>query len=221
MQTTIKPGFAAQVKSATDPAHRDAEGSQFMSQLLDGALPREAYVALLAQQWFIYASLEAGGRALADDPTVAPFLHDSLLREHALEQDLEFHLGTEWREKITELPATARYAARLREVAETWPAGFVAHHYLRYLGDLSGGQIIRRIMERTYGFDTDGVRFYIFDEIAKPKPFKDDYRAAMDAMVLDDAEKQRFIDEVSDAFRFNRAVFAELDGEVAQMRADG
>lgn len=221
METTIEAGFAAQVKAATDPAHRDAEGAQFMSQLLDGKLPREAYVALLAQQWFIYSALEAGGRGLAGDPMVSPFLHDSLLRERALEQDLEFHLGTRWREQITALPATERYTARLREVSETWPAGFVAHHYLRYLGDLSGGQIIRRIMERTYGFETDGVRFYIFDGIAKPKPFKDDYRAAMDAMVLDDAEKLRFIDEVSDAFRFNKAVFSELDGEVARMRTDG
>ena len=221
MQTTIEPGFAAQVKAATDPAHRDAEGSQFMSQLLDGKLPREAYVALLSQQWFIYSALEAGGRGLADDPLVAPFLHDTLLRERALEQDLEFHLGAGWREQITPLPATERYTARLREVARTWPAGFVAHHYLRYLGDLSGGQIIRRIMERTYGFETDGVRFYIFDQIPKPKPFKDDYRAAMDALALDDDEKLRFIDEVSDAFRFNKNVFVELDGEVARMRADG
>ena len=221
MQTTIEPGFAAQVKAATDPAHRDAEGSQFMSQLLDGQLPREAYVALLSQQWFIYSALEAGGRNLAADPLVAPFLHDTLLREQALEQDLEFHLGAGWREQITALPATERYTDRLREVSTTWPAGFVAHHYLRYLGDLSGGQIIRRIMERTYGFETDGVRFYIFDQIPKPKPFKDEYRAAMDALELDDDEKLRFIDEVSDAFRFNKDVFAELDGEVARMRTDG
>lgn len=219
MQTKAPEGFAAQVRIATDPAHSDAEGSQFMSQLLDGKLPAEAYIALLSQQWFIYRDLEASGRALAGNPVVDPFLHDSLLREAALEQDLEFHLGPEWRSKISALPATERYAARLREVSPEWPAGFVAHHYLRYLGDLSGGQIIRRIMERTYGYETDGVRFYIFDEIAKPKPFKDDYRAAMDALELSDDEKQRFIDEVSDAFAFNKALFVELDGEVARMRA--
>ena len=219
MQTITEPGFAARVKAATDPSHRDAEGSRFMSHLLDGKLPREAYVELLSQHWFIYRDLEAGGRALADSPVVVPFLHDALLREQALEQDLAFHLGDDWQDRITALPATERYAARLREVSSTWPAGFVAHHYLRYLGDLSGGQIIRRIMERTYGFETDGVRFYIFDEIPKPKPFKDDYRAAMDAIDLDEQEKQRFIDEVSAAVRFNKDLFVELDGEVARMQA--
>ncbi|WP_024796359.1 heme oxygenase (biliverdin-producing) [Tomitella biformata] len=219
MQTKAPEGFAAQVKIATDPAHRDAEGSQFMSQLLAGELPAEAYVALLAQNWFIYRDLEAGGRALAGDAVAEPFLHDSLLRESALEQDLAFHLGEDWQDKVSALPATERYAARLREVSPSWPAGFVAHHYLRYLGDLSGGQIIRRIMERTYGYETDGVRFYIFDEIAKPKPFKDDYRAAMDALDLSEEDKLRFIDEVSAAFQFNKDLFVELDGVVAQMQA--
>ena len=219
MQTKTPEGFAAQVKIATDPAHRDAEGSQFMSQLLDGALPAEAYVALLAQQWFIYRDLEAGGRALAGHPLVDPFLHDSLLREQALEDDLAFHLGAGWRDKVTALPATERYTARLRAVSPDWPAGYVAHHYLRYLGDLSGGQIIRRIMERTYGYDTDGVRFYIFDDIAKPKPFKDAYRAAMDALDLREEEKLRFIDEVGAAFNYNRDLFIQLDGEVARMQA--
>lgn len=221
MQTKTIDSFAARVKAATDGAHTDAEGSQFMSQLLEGKLPVEAYIALLAQQWFIYRDLEESGRALADNELVAPFLHDSLLREKALELDLEFHLGEDWREKITALPATEAYAARLREVSPSWPAGFVAHHYLRYMGDLSGGQIICRIMQRTYGFESDGVRFYIFDEIAKPKPFKDDYRAAMDAMNLDADEEARFTNEVADAFAYNKGLFVALDGEVARMQAAG
>lgn len=203
-------GFAALVKSETDDAHRAAESSSFMSDLLGGALPEEAYVGLEAQSWFIYEGLEAGGRDLADDPVVAPFLDDALLREERLAQDLEFHLGAGWRTRIEMLPATARYVARLRAVARTWPVGFVAHHYLRYLGDLSGGQIIRTLMTRTYGYDTDGVRFYIFDAIEKPKRYKDAYRTKMDELDLSAAQKQQFIAEVEAAFLFNRDMFAEL-----------
>jgi heme oxygenase len=95
-------------------------------------------------------------------------------------------------------------------VAFDWPAGLVAHHYLRYLGDLSGGQIIRRLVGRAYGLDTDGVRFYVFDEIPKPKPFKDAYRAALDAVPWDEEEKARVVAEVSLAFRLNRDLFADL-----------
>ncbi len=213
MSTSPAPGtegLAALVKRSTDAAHRAAESSPFMSDLLDGALPEAAYVELEAQSWFLYRALEAGGRELAGDPLVAPFLDDALLRQDALEADLRHHLGDDWRARVTMLPATERYVARLAEVAAEWPAGFVAHHYLRYLGDLSGGQIIRTLMARAYGYDADGVRFYIFDGIAKPKPYKDDYRAKMDALPLSDQEVARFIAEVDAAFGLNRALFDEL-----------
>ncbi|QDQ97397.1 heme oxygenase (biliverdin-producing) [Tomitella fengzijianii] len=208
--TTQTQGLAALVKSRTDDAHRAAESSSFMADLLDGALPEAAYIELEAQSWFIYRALEAGGRSLADDALVAPFLDDALLRLHGLEQDLEHHLGARWRESISMLPSTERYAGRIAEVVDTWPAGFIAHHYLRYLGDLSGGQIIRTKMSRAYGYDTDGVRFYVFDSIAKPKPYKDRYRAKMDALPIGGAETERFIAEVADAFRLNRDLFADL-----------
>ncbi len=48
---------------------------------------------------------------------------------------------------------------------ERWPGGYVAHHYTRYLGDLSGGQIIRDRAEAwDFARKGDGVRF-IFDAI--------------------------------------------------------
>ncbi|WP_182347521.1 heme oxygenase (biliverdin-producing) [Tomitella gaofuii] len=214
--TARADGLAALVKSRTDEAHRAAESSSFMADLLDGALPEAAYVELEAQSWFIYRALEAGGRTLAGNALVEPFLDDALLRLEGLEQDLEHHLGAHWRSSIAMLPATERYVERIAEVVATWPAGFVAHHYLRYLGDLSGGQIIRTKMSRTYGYDIDGVRFYIFDAIAKPKPYKDGYRAKMDALPIDDAESERFIAEVADAFRLNRDLFADLGGRFAR-----
>lgn len=217
--TTRADGLAALVKSRTDEAHRAAESSTFMAELLDGRLPEAAYIELEAQSWFIYRALEAGGRALAGDPLVAPFLDDAQLRLGGLEEDLRFHLGPDWRSRVAMLPSTERYAERIAEVAAAWPAGYIAHHYLRYLGDLSGGQIIRTKMARTYGYERDGVRFYIFDEIAKPKPYKDAYRAKMDALGLDEAETDRFIAEVSDAFRFNRDLFADLGGRFSRTEA--
>ena len=54
-----------------------------------------------------------------------------------------------------------------------WAGGFVAHHYTRYLGDLSGGQAIGRLMKRHFGFETNGILFYLFDQIADPKAFKE------------------------------------------------
>jgi len=119
--------------------------------------------------------------------------------------------GADWREKIAPLPATQRYVDRIEEVGATWAGGFVAHHYTRYLGDLSGGIFIGRVMQRRFGFETNGVGFYLFDDIADPNAFKDVYREQLDAAPWDAAERERVIDEVLLAYRFNTELFEDLD----------
>ncbi len=51
-------------------------------------------------------------------------------------------------------------------------------------------------MQRHFGFETNGVGFYLFDQIASPKAFKETYREQLDAAGWDEAERERVIDEV-------------------------
>ncbi|MDJ0419166.1 heme oxygenase (biliverdin-producing) [Rhodococcus opacus] len=207
-------GFAERIKAGTDAAHRETEQSRFVGALLAGELTSDGYAELLAQTYLVYRELEDAGRTHTGNPVASPFLHDELLRVPSLEADLEFLRGPSWRETVSALPATTRYVERLREVAYEWPAGFVAHHYIRYMGDLSGGQIIRRMLERAYGYTTDGLQFYIFDDIPKPKVFKDTYRAKLDAAPLTPEDQQRVIDEVNFAYRLNGDLFAALEADI-------
>lgn len=214
VQRGEEPGFAERIKSETGAAHHETNQARFIRALVDGELRPEGYAALLAQTYLVYAKLEEAGRAHASDALVAPFLSDELLRVPALEADLEFLRGPGWRETITPLPATRAYLDRLDAVAFDWPAGFLAHHYIRYLGDLSGGQIIRRMLERTYGYRTDGLRSYTFDDIPKTKPFKDSYRAKLDSAPLSQQDRQHLIDEVTFAYRLNGQLFADLESDI-------
>ena len=202
--------FSAAVRARSVGAHSSTEGADFMSDLMRGEGSREDYVALVAQHWFIYEALETAAARMSGDPVASRFLSDKLTRLPALEADLEFLIGTDWRERIAPLPTTARYVARIAEVGATWPGGFVAHHYTRYLGDLSGGQFIARVMSRRFGFETNGIGFYVFDDIADPAAFKDVYREQLDAVPWDAAERERVIDEVLLAYRFNTELFADL-----------
>lgn len=183
-----------------------------MQALLGGRLGVAAYTDLASQLWFIYRELERTGRALADHPSVGPFIDPALLRTAALETDLRRLRGPAWRDETTPLPATRAYASRVAEVARCWPPGYIAHHYTRYLGDLSGGQVIRSHAERTWGFghNADGVRFYVFDEVGNPAAVKRAYRARLDALPLDEAGRLRLAAECKLAFRLNVAVLAEL-----------
>jgi len=202
--------FSQALRERTRSGHSQSEGATFMTDLMEGRGSRDDYIALVAQHYFIYEALEAAAEAQKGDAVAAAFITPQLIRLPALEDDLQFLLGDGWRDQISPLPTTARYVARINEVAATWSGGFVAHHYTRYLGDLSGGQIIRTLMQRQFGFETNGVGFYLFDQIAKPKEFKETYRDQLDAVAWDDAERERVIDEVMLAYRFNTELFVDL-----------
>lgn len=208
--------FSQALRERTWSSHGDSEGADFMKDLMTGKGTREDYIALVAQHFFIYEALEAAAAGFVDDAIAAPFIAPQLTRLPAIEDDLRFLIGDDWREQIHPLPTTQRYVDRINAIAaEHWSGGFIAHHYTRYLGDLSGGQAIRRLMQRQFGFETNGVGFYFFDQIASPKEFKETYRDQLDAVEWDAAERERVIDEVVAAYRFNTELFVDLSAAKA------
>ncbi|MFJ8884312.1 heme oxygenase (biliverdin-producing) [Streptomyces sp. NPDC102402] len=218
--TATTTPFSTLIRTASHEQHMEAESSSFMSDMLGGRLGVDAYARYTEQLWFVYRALEDGAEALGEDPVAGPFIQPELMRAAELERDLTHLRGEGWREGLEPLPATAAYAARVAECAREWPAGYIAHHYTRYLGDLSGGQIIRGTAEKTWGFERkgDGVRFYVFEQISNPAAFKRGYRELLDAVNADDLEKQRVVDECKRAFALNTAVFREL-GEAFPLSA--
>jgi len=201
--------LSVRLREGTRPEHEQAEASGFVEQLLAGRLDVAAYADLAAQQLAVYRALEAESAVVRSDARGADLVFEELTRVPSIERDLAFLLGPQWRERITVRPATLTYVAHLEGVGSD-VARYAAHAYTRYLGDLSGGQIIKRMLERHYGLGPDGLAFYTFDEIPKSKPFKDLYRERLDGLGLDDAEVARAVEEARLAFRLNAAVFADL-----------
>ncbi|WP_456844790.1 biliverdin-producing heme oxygenase [Cellulomonas sp. P5_C6] len=194
------------LREGTRGEHETAERSGFVEHLLSGALDRAAYADLAAQQLAIYTALERAGSRLEDD---GGLVFAELVRVPAIEQDLAFLCGDDWRSQVRVLPATLAYVRRLEETGGSLPH-YAAHAYTRYLGDLSGGQIIRRMLQRNYGFGSEGIAFYDFPQIHRLKPFKDVYRERLDALELDEPARADVVEEAREAFRLNAAVFGEL-----------
>ncbi|GGZ50528.1 heme oxygenase (biliverdin-producing) [Streptomyces bluensis] len=207
--------FSTLLRTASREQHATAHHSTFMSGLLGGRLGLDAYTRYTEQLWFVYEALEGCAWELADDPVAGPFVQPELMRLAALEQDLAHLRGPHWRSMLAALPVTETYARRITECAHMWPAGYVAHHYTRYLGDLSGGQVVRDTAEKTWGFARkgDGVRFYVFEDIANPAAFKRGYRELLDRVRADDLERQRIITECKRAFALNIAMLGALGEE--------
>jgi heme oxygenase (biliverdin-producing, ferredoxin) len=202
--------FSQQLREATDGAHQDAERSTFVDDLVGERLPLADYARFVAQLHAVYTTLESEASAAAADPVVAPFLSPELLRVPSLTADLEYLVGPDWSSQIETLPATDAYCERIRASA-TWNGGIVAHHYVRYLGDLSGGQFLGRVVARVYDLpDGLGTSLYRFDDIASPKAFKEAYRAHLDDAPWTMDERARIVDEANAAFSCNTAIFTAL-----------
>ncbi|MFE3454542.1 heme oxygenase (biliverdin-producing) [Nonomuraea sp. NPDC059194] len=202
--------FSETLRNATWGDHESAEDESYLKELMAGRLSAEEYGEMVAQHYFAYLALDGAARRLADHPVAGRFVFPSLYREAALERDLATVYGPAWRERIEPSKATRTLVARIEQVAD-WPGGYIAHHYTRYMGDLSGGQFIRMELQKIYGYGKGGgVDFYIFDEVGSLPRFKNDYRARLDALTVDEAEQQRIIREVRLAYQLNTEVLAEL-----------
>lgn len=120
--------------------------------------------------------LEEGLAANANDHVLSPTYNPALLaRCSVLSSDISFLLGVadddvSW--KTHEIhqtlissppPAFQAYISRLNHVTQEDPRRLLAHSYIRYMGDLSGGQIMKNNIRKAYGLaDGQGIRFYEF-----------------------------------------------------------
>lgn len=197
---------SARLRAATAVAHEQAETSPFIDDLMSGRLDADAYRRLAEQLYFVYRAMEEVGDELAGDPVADAVLDDTLRRTPRLAADLEA-LGSD-PATLTPLPAVARYVAAIEDTRGD-AVRFVAHHYTRYLGDLSGGQVVAHRLRQHYGLGDETLSFYAFD-IDKLKRYKDAYRDRIDGLGLDADGLDRLVAEAIAAFGYNQELFIDL-----------
>jgi heme oxygenase len=204
-------GLAARLRSATRDAHSKAESSAFIQRLAAGNIDRPQYAAFLRGLLAMYTTLEVALERWAAHPAVAPIYFPELNRRTALESDLGDWAGPAWREGAVHSAATDVYVGRLAALASTAPDLLVAHSYVRYLGDLSGGQLLGPVVARALGPDGRGAAFYAFPAIESIDAFKRRYRAGLDAIPLDEGRGDRIVAEAVHAFSMHELMFQEID----------
>jgi heme oxygenase len=104
----------------------------------------------------------------------------------------------------------ASYIAHLDTMTGRDDPRLIAHHYTRYLGDLSGGQAIAALVAKHYGATQDQLSFYRFEGIDNVVRFKETYRQILDGIQLNTEERRTVVDEAKSAFVRNQRVFDDL-----------
>ncbi len=125
--------LALRLRQATAARHREVEDSALIRRLLRGQLDRHDYCRLLRNLHPIYATLEA---RLPETALPQAIRDPRLARRAALEADLESLHGPDWQR----LPLTVAAHAYRAHLQTLDAVRLGAHAYVRYLGDLAGGQ---------------------------------------------------------------------------------
>ena len=205
--------FAKQLKEGTKKSHSAAENTTFVKSFLRGVVNKESYRALVNDLYFVYCALEDEVSNLKDHPVVGNLQLPDLERRDSLEMDLRYYYGPIWRSLIKPSEACERYVNRIREVAKNEPELLVGHHYTRYLGDLSGGQILKGIAQKAMELgDGQGLKFYDFEKIEDTKAYKSGYRGILNDLSIDQHQADAIIVEANYAFRLNMYMFDTLEG---------
>ena len=204
--------FSARLKASTATIHDEVEHTNFMVDLMEGRLDACAYALLLKQYTVIYAALEAKSREIAEDGIFAPFHDANLFRHERIVWDLQELTGSDqFALNDVDLPVTLSaeaYADHLSGL--TGPEQLIAHHYTRYLGDLSGGQAIGALMGRHYAIPASALTIWDFTELGKTKPYKDAYRLRLNDIASTGGDEQSVIEETMTAFTLNGELLSEL-----------
>lgn len=206
------------LREATWPLHREVERSGLMRRILGGRFERAQYVALLYNLHAIYATLEPLLLRHAQHPWLAAIHDPRLFRADALRDDLRVLEGSPAETAAAEplMPATHDYVARLQSLDRGAPQLLAAHAYVRYLGDLSGGQALARVVARALALTPPaGVRFYDFGPAAQVEQRAAAFRAGLAQIPADAAGAQQLATEAQCAFELHGALFRELDPPTA------
>lgn len=206
--------LATMLREGTKQSHTMAENVGFVKCFLKGVVEKNSYRKLVANLYFVYSAMEEEMEKHREHPVLSKVYFPELNRKQSLEKDLYFYYGSNWRDQIKLSPAGETYVQRIREISNTRPELLVAHLYTRYLGDLSGGQILKKIAQNAMNLNSDGTAFYEFQDIPDEKAFKTNYRQAMDELPIDQETAEAIVDEANDAFGMNMKLFNELEGNL-------
>jgi heme oxygenase len=148
------------LKEKTERIHAETEKKPFMQQLVKGEVSEKAYVQYLVDLYIYYQAME---EELQKIPLLKSLCIPELFRTNKLLQDLEKFNAKE------NAPGEAVHTAaiRIHSLSGMNQYLLIGHAYTRFLGDLFGGQIIKKKIENVFPGKT---AFYDYNEWLAKEP---------------------------------------------------
>lgn len=214
----MSTNLAQKLREGTTKSHSMAENVTFVKSFLGGVIDKKSYRQLVANLYFVYDVMEEQIEECKEHLAVKSIYFPELYRKQSLVKDLVYYYGDDWLNQIKPSPATQAYVNRIRQIGYNSPELLIAHSYTRYIGDLSGGQILKRIAKSAMQLrDNAGTAFYDFDLIDDEVKFKNLYRESLNNAPLTKKQIEVIISEANVAFSLNMKMFQELNSNIIKV----
>lgn len=210
--------LSASIRERTEHVHKRAERTGIIRDMLNNRVTLGGYQLYLRNLYEIYSTLELCGQRPESAATLGPFISPELCRAPAIANDLGHLQGRDWQRDIPVLASAIAYRDRIERLSrESSNAELVAHAYVRYLGDLSGGQLLVKRLGRYPGLAAEQMSFYKFERISDLQGAKRRFRQALDEFGTVTADPEQVLGEAKRAFELN----IELSVEVKEYTESG
>lgn len=188
-------------------AHHQAEGMGFSQDLLEGQASPRQLAALLRALAPAYELLDELAPAAASGLGANDLPWRDLARTASLRHDLALLANVP---ATPDSPAAAAWCEHLTGLAGKAPHRLLAHAYVRYGGDLSGGQrLAPQANAILAGLGLPALSFWSF---SRPSiDLKEALHVGVERLLLSAKEEEELMDEAQVAFGVTRALLAELD----------
>jgi heme oxygenase len=218
--------LASQLKEGTKDQHRAAQRLPFIKRLISAKVQKDEYIVFLVSLYHLYDAMETALEENKDNKYLKlTWFPKELSRRDALIADLTYLCApANWRDVVANsiTDATRDYVKYVKNLAKHEPQLLLAHAYTRYLGDLAGGQILKKKIKKALSLDDGekGIEFYEFPEIKDIKEFKELYRAQLNKADLSQEQADGFVAEANNAYNYNLNLFRAIEKVVLEMDGD-
>lgn len=149
-EITVVTNLAEQLRQGTTKSHSMAENVSFVKSFLGGVVDKKSYRTLVANLYFVSSAIEKEMLNNNFCPLISSIYFPELNRKKSLEKDLEYYYGWSWQTLVKPSKVTQTYVDRIHNVKKHQPELLISHAYTRYMGDLSGGQILKKNCQKHY-----------------------------------------------------------------------
>ena len=169
------------LRKLTQSKHSNAERSWFASLMMSGKITNKQYSLYLKQQYKCYEALENRFNIINDSSVV--IIPKELQRAACIKEDI-LELGQDF-DSIQTFDSTQEYVNYITDICNE--NLLYAHVYVRYLGDLKGGQMIAKRIPgegRYYQFENpEYLEKFIRKQLREDEAFVEECNKCFDSSI--------------------------------------